>query len=85
MLGCPAGTGAGASILTHGAAAVKRIERDILGELQQAARASRAEAGGTAALRSVPNGQGVFLVLYCLVYCGCVERVRGISASACHG
>ena len=29
MLGCPAGTGAGASILTHGAAAVKRIEREI--------------------------------------------------------
>lgn len=29
MLDCPAGTGAGASILTHGAAAVKRIEREI--------------------------------------------------------
>ena len=33
MLGCPAGTGAGASILTRGAAAVKRIEREICGEL----------------------------------------------------
>lgn len=33
MLGCPAGTGAGASILTHGTAAVKRIEREICGEL----------------------------------------------------
>lgn len=33
MLGCPAGTCAGASILTHGAAAVKRIEREICGEL----------------------------------------------------
>lgn len=33
MLGCPAGTGAGASILTRGAAAVKRIEREIYAEL----------------------------------------------------
>lgn len=33
MLGCPAGTGAGASILTRGAAAVKRIEREICDEL----------------------------------------------------